>query len=151
MYFVIVFYLNVAYVSHICCNSMFQMFLLFLSYVVASGSMLQVAILDVFYVSHTCCKCMFQMFFMLQVLYVVRPGTSRGRADAGTRGRQMVVLLSVCAGGVLVFSSSSWLLSAARTEREEWVRGDRRVQRLRRSACVGWGEDGWGWCKVQKG
>jgi hypothetical protein len=36
------FYLDVAYVSHICCKSMFQMFYLFQSYVSASVFMLQV-------------------------------------------------------------------------------------------------------------
>jgi hypothetical protein len=38
----IFFYLDIAYVSHICCNSMFQMFQLFQSYIAASGFMLQV-------------------------------------------------------------------------------------------------------------
>jgi hypothetical protein len=41
-YVAIIFYLDVVYVSHVCCNSMFQMFALFQSYV-ASGFMLQVA------------------------------------------------------------------------------------------------------------
>jgi len=46
-YVAIVFYLDVAYVSHIFCNSMFQMFQLFQSYVAASDFKLQIAILDV--------------------------------------------------------------------------------------------------------
>jgi hypothetical protein len=49
------------HVSHICCNSVFQ---LFQSYVAASGFMLQVAILDVSCVSRICCKCMFQIFHL---------------------------------------------------------------------------------------
>ena len=38
-----VFHLDVAYVSHICCKSMFEMFQLFQSYVAISVFMLQVA------------------------------------------------------------------------------------------------------------
>jgi hypothetical protein len=41
------FNLDVAYVSHICCKSMFQMFQLFHSYVVVSVFMLQVFYPDV--------------------------------------------------------------------------------------------------------
>jgi hypothetical protein len=52
LFIAIFFYLDVAYVSHICCNSMFQMFQLFQSYVAASGFMLQIANLDVSCVSH---------------------------------------------------------------------------------------------------
>ena len=58
-------YLDVAYVSRICCKSMFEMFQLFQSYVAISVFMLQVFYLDVAYVSYTCCKCMFQMFHLL--------------------------------------------------------------------------------------
>jgi hypothetical protein len=60
------FWLDVAYVSHIYCKSMFQMFHLFQSYVAISVfSKLQMFYLDVTYVAvaiHVCCKCMFQMF-----------------------------------------------------------------------------------------
>ena len=41
------FFIWMLHVFHTCCNSIFQIFQLFLSYVVASGFMLQVAILDV--------------------------------------------------------------------------------------------------------
>jgi hypothetical protein len=44
--------LDVAYVSHICCKSMFQMFQLFHSDVVVSIFMLQVFYLDVVYISN---------------------------------------------------------------------------------------------------
>jgi hypothetical protein len=44
--------LNVAYVSQMCCNNMFQMFYLFQSFIAASGFMLQVQVfyMDVAYV-----------------------------------------------------------------------------------------------------
>jgi hypothetical protein len=64
--------LDVAYISHICCNDMFQMFKLFQSYVAVSVFMLQVAsvlsgccicwthilqvyVLDVSSVAYVCC------------------------------------------------------------------------------------------------
>ena len=43
-------YLDVAYVSHICCKSMFKMFQLFHSYVAVSVFMLQVFYMDIAYV-----------------------------------------------------------------------------------------------------
>jgi hypothetical protein len=72
--------LDVSYVSHKCCNNMFQMFRLFQSYVAASCSMLQVAsvlfehfIAHVAYVasvSEACSKYLFKTFHMfLNVCY----------------------------------------------------------------------------------
>ena len=61
--------LDVAYVSHICCKSMFQIFQLFCSYVAVSIFMLQVFYLDVVYVSHTYCMFMFQMFHQRLMLH----------------------------------------------------------------------------------
>jgi hypothetical protein len=88
-----VFYPDVAYVSHICCNNMFLMFQLFRSYVAASGFMLQVAsvLFGCFHVFHThvesayfkCFICfqtyvVFKCFFMLQVFYIVPTRASQG-------------------------------------------------------------------------
>ena len=50
-------YLDVAYVSHICCKSMYEMFQLCQSYVAISVFMLQVA--SVLSGCCICCKCMF--------------------------------------------------------------------------------------------
>ena len=59
--FASIFYLDVAYVSHTCCKSMFQMF-----HLSASVFMLQViSVLKVAYITvaiHVYCKCMLQMF-----------------------------------------------------------------------------------------
>jgi hypothetical protein len=62
------FYLDVAYVSRICCKSMFEIFQLFQSYVAISVLMLQVAnvLSRCCICSHTCCKCMFQIFYLFQ-------------------------------------------------------------------------------------
>jgi hypothetical protein len=49
-------YLIIAYVSHICCKSMFEMFQLFQSYVAKSALMLQVA-----NVLSVCCICFTHM------------------------------------------------------------------------------------------
>jgi hypothetical protein len=85
-YIAIAFYLDIAYVLHICCNSSSKIFPLFQSYVAASGIMLQVAsvIFWMFHVFHThvasaCFKCfiyfymyvVFKKNFMMQVFYVV--------------------------------------------------------------------------------
>jgi hypothetical protein len=61
--------LGVAYVSHLYCKSMFQIFHLFQSYVAAIVFMLQVFYLEVAYITMTidvCCKCMFQIFQLFQ-------------------------------------------------------------------------------------
>jgi hypothetical protein len=61
--------LYVLYVSHVCCKSMFQMFLLFLV-LRASVFMLQVFYLDVAYNAmsiYVCCKCVFQIFQLFQM------------------------------------------------------------------------------------
>jgi hypothetical protein len=93
-YVSIIFYLDIAYVSHICCNSMSQMFQLFQSYVAASGFILQVA--SVLFGCFMCFTHMLQVhipnvssvfrhmlhsnvFFMLQVFYVVGPRVNPGR------------------------------------------------------------------------
>jgi hypothetical protein len=65
------------------------------------------------------------------------------RADGGAAVGPAVLRLGR-AWGVLILSYSSRLLSAARAEREEEVRGDRRAQRRVKSACVGRGEGGRG-------
>jgi hypothetical protein len=85
-YVAIAFYLDIAYVLHICCNSSSKIFQPFQSYVAASGIMLQVAsvIFWMFHVFHThvasvCFKCfiyfymyvVFKKNFMMQVFYVV--------------------------------------------------------------------------------
>ena len=75
-------YLDVAYVSHICCKSMFEMFQLFQSYVVISVFILQVAS-----VLSGCCICfthMLQVYVLnissasdvccIQVVRVTTPG-----------------------------------------------------------------------------
>jgi hypothetical protein len=80
-----VFYLNIVYVSHICCNNMFQIFQLFESYVAVSVFILQVAsvlsecclcfthilqayVPDVISVAYVCCM----QVLMLHIFHVVR-------------------------------------------------------------------------------
>lgn len=82
------FLLDVAYISHICCNSMFRIFYLFQAYVAPSDFMLQVAsaLFECFmcstrklqaYVPDVLSLC----FFMLRVIYVVRPRATQGPTD----------------------------------------------------------------------
>jgi hypothetical protein len=90
------FYLNVAYVSHICCKSMFEMFHLFQSYVTISVFMLHVGSIlsGCCIVSHVCCKYMFQMFHLLQTMLHSSVSCCKCfmfqryvQSDPGTRGR----------------------------------------------------------------
>jgi hypothetical protein len=99
---------------------MFQMFQLFS--VLCCSKRFHVAsyncfILNVSYVSHTCCKSMFlnilsvfqsYVAFMLQVFYVVRPGTSWWPADRARDAPERVPTDGVAAGrGALGACSSS--------------------------------------------
>jgi hypothetical protein len=108
------------------------MFQLFQSYVAASGFMLQAAIFDVSCVSHTYCECMFQMFHLFLDVCCIQMfscckflcclvGGEPRMSGLGVRrvgGWRTVVLRSGHAGGMLVLSCPSQLLSVARAERE---------------------------------
>jgi hypothetical protein len=87
--------LDIAHISDICCNSMFQMFQLFQFYVAVSVFMLQVAVfyLVVAYVSHICCNCMFHIFLYvsylccIHVFHVIR--RVRGVGSDGVTARAL--------------------------------------------------------------
>jgi hypothetical protein len=126
---------NVSTISVLCCSKWFYV---------------AVTILDVSCVSHTCCKCMFQMIHYFRCMFhsnnfhvasvlCCSVGDEPRASGLGARrvgGWWTGVLeaderwcYSQRALGVLVPCYSSRLLSAARAEREDGVRGDRRVQR----------------------
>jgi hypothetical protein len=144
----IFYYLDIA-LFHTCCSSMFQMFQLFESYVVASGFMLQACVLNV---SSTFRRMLYSnVFYVASVLCCTAKGERTGRtecwgADGRSRwGRRTVVLRSGRARGMLVLRCTSRLLSAAPAKREEGVRGDRRAQR-RGEGRQDQGKDGRGGC-----
>jgi hypothetical protein len=91
-YVAIVFYLDVAYVSHICCNSMFHnvsaILCLMLQQVVSCCKLQVLFFLDVSWVPHTYCKCMykssfFQTYVAFKFFHVASVSCCLARASCG--------------------------------------------------------------------